>query len=90
MSNVPNYDPAIVINKLAKSSDMLDKYNDFCRLNNYDLINYINNSEHDNKIKYVNLYKIYIKKNKYMNVKFKCNIVTEALIDVCNYIKNNT
>ena len=40
---------------------MLNKYNDFCKLNSYDLINYINNSEHDNKIKYVTLYKIYIK-----------------------------
>ena len=83
--------PISLVSNIKKElvEDMLDKYNDFCKLNNYDLINYINNSEHDNKIEYVTLYKIYIKKCKYMNVRFKCNIVTEALIDVCNYIENN-
>ena len=27
MTNVPSYDPSIVINKLAKSSNEIDKYN---------------------------------------------------------------
>ena len=79
---------ALVSNiKLDLVKEILEKYNEFCINNNYDTIVYKNSDEHDNKIKYINLYKIYIKKNNYMNVKFKCNIVIQALRDVCNYIE---
>ena len=74
--------------KLDLVEEMLEKYNEFCVNNDYAIITYKTSEEHDNKMKYINLYKKYMKKNNYMGVKFKCNIVTEALSDVCNYIEN--
>ena len=67
--------------------DTLDKYNEFCVNNGYDMITYEKNEEHDNKKKYVNRYKKYIKSQNYMEVKkFKCNIVKQALQAVLHSI----
>lgn len=72
-----------------KIKDILDKYNEFCINNNYEKISYKKNNIDDNKFKYIDLYKKYIKKYNFMNVKFKCNIVKEALIDIINYLDTN-
>ena len=43
---------------------------------------------HKEKKKYVELYKRYIKSNNLDNIKsYKSNMVTETLINVCNYLE---
>lgn len=69
--------------------NILEKYNDFCIMNNYDKINYKYIKHRKNKKDIVNIYKNYIKKYNLLDVKIKCNIVIEALEDVCKYILEN-
>lgn len=72
-----------------KIIDMLEKYNNFCIINNYERITYEKKNDRIEKKIIVEKYKKYIKKYKLMDVKFKCNIVIEALEDICKYIKKH-
>lgn len=70
-----------------KINDLLEKYNDFCLNNNYQKITHKISKEHDKKIKYTNLYKDYIRKFELQNIQtYKSNMVTETLLNVCNYL----
>ena len=72
-----------------KITDLMEKYNEFCRNNKADLIIHKISELHKNKKIYVDLYKKYIEKHNLDVIKsYKSNIVVESLINVCNYIEN--
>ena len=73
-----------------KINDLMEKYNEFCRTNEADLIIHKTSELHKNKKKYVELYKKYIKSNNLDIIKsYKSNMVVESLINVCNYIESS-
>ena len=68
----------------------MEKYNEFCRSNEADLIIHKTSELHKNKKKYVELYKKYIKNYNLDVIKsYKSNMVVETLINVCNYIESS-
>ena len=68
----------------------MEKYNEFCRNNEADLIIHKTSELHKNKKQYVELYKKYIKNHQLDVIKsYKSNIVVESLINVCNYIESS-
>lgn len=73
----------------TKIDDLLDKYNEFCKNNNHTLIVHKINKEHEKKYKYIEKYKRFIVNNNLSNIyAYKSNMVTETLIEVCNYLEN--
>jgi hypothetical protein len=72
---------------LSKIDDMVESYNNFCMQNDYEPIkistNKLHNIKNNLKIKYNN----YIKKYNLHAIKYKCNMVTEALQHVCELLK---
>ena len=73
-----------------KIDDLLEKYNIFCKNNNYPYIFHKISSKHDKKKIYINIYKDFIRKMDFDIVyTFKSNMVTETVIEVCDYLTLN-
>lgn len=74
--------------EIEKIEDLLEKYNIFCENNKAEEMIHKIEETHNEKKKYVELYKRYIKSNNLEDIKsYKSNMVTETLINVCNYLE---
>jgi len=71
----------------SKINDLLDKYNIFCKNNQYDFIFHKYLKNHNNKAFFINLYyKLCYQNNIIPYKNIKNNIVSESLMYVCYYL----
>lgn len=83
---------SLVVNNnynVDKIDELLEFYNNFCLENNYKPIIVETNSFHNYKKKLKLKYNYYINKLNLKSIKYKSNIVSESLYNVCEFLHKN-